>query len=204
MKKLVFTLSLVLGICFLASNCINNDDDYSGGGGGSFIVNIDSFTIEPAAFHQDSIFSFDGIEPLQAPLLEQVFFNCETIRNRYVSHTVLNRVYCSGSMAFARPPDQYYSGIGRLIVTSDKSIYTVDSVIPAGAEIVDLCIFEYRGHWREAKDFLKHVRRGSGLEFFSMRIPVALERPIDQQFTLTFVHDNGDSVSAISPRIVAR
>lgn len=191
---------LMLGICLLTYNC-------------SFVfpsspteVSIDSFSIELAAYDPEKPISFDSVDVTDTPFLEEIFFNSGAIRNKY-GHIPLRKVPSFGGAAYARQ-EQFVSAVANLVITSDKDIYFTDSLIEAGTNLLHRCSFN-RGvtglnSWNTGDDFVEWVKRGEELEPFTMRISTPLKSPIDQHFTFTFTHIDGEMVSATSPRVVAR
>jgi len=190
----------MLGICVLTYNC-------------SYIspsspteVNIDSFSINLTAFDLEKDISFDSIDVVDTPILEEVFFNSKTIRSSYGQLPI--KVQPSfASAAYARR-EQFVSGIANLAITSNKDIHFKDSLITAGTNLLNRCSFYIGSYhvnpWATAEEFLRRTKSGEELEPFTMRISTPLNEPIDQNFTFTFTHKNGEMVSAVSPRVLAQ
>jgi len=208
MKKLIFTLFLLLGICLLTFNCGNNDDVYYGDGSSDWsALNVDSFSISLSATDEESSVSFDTILPGDTLLMKHLNFHSQTIRDIYVNRSIRNVKRHFVGAAYAEDPlPEPNSGVVDILISCDSAIYTSDSMIQAGVDITPLFLFRHAfgsEKWGDSQSFFKGLRNRSRLEYFTMKFPVKLEKAIDQKFTFTLVHINGDSTTAQSPRVVA-
>lgn len=201
----------MLGICFIAFNCGTNDDDYYGGpsdGGGPSTINIDSFSIYLSSGDDEDSVSFDTILPNDTLLMEKLNFHSQTIRDIHVSRPIQNNKHYFAGAAYAEQHlPQPYTGVVDIYISCDSAVYTSDSIIQAGTNLSSLFVFQHpwgSGKWGDSQDFFKDLRNQDRLESFTMKFPVKLRRTLDQKFTFILIHMNGDSTSAISPRVVAR
>lgn len=211
MKKLVTTLFLIMGICFLASNCIN-DDDFRGSGSSTetYAMVVDSFSVWLSAINQKDTIAFDSVLMGDTVSMQQIYFHINVLQEleKYAEVHKMRQNFGFAEVYAEAPPQVIrLDGVTDILISSNKEIHTEFVSFEAGADLKSLfrCKLPTGDPtWQSVEEYVKYGLEIEGIQDLSMQLSTPLRKGIYQDFTFTLVNPFGDSLSALSTRVVAR
>lgn len=211
MKRLVLVGMALFGICFLAMQCTNDDsadDDFHGGEWHREEYVVDSLLITLIDENEQELF-FDSTQYVPEKRMRDVLFEIRFLELTFLAQ---ENFHTRGLFeAIAIPAPNYFLLLQDLEITSDKDIISADTTYTAGTDLSPSFEYAFRamppsGVWDADSVFLGRIMDGQGYELYGIyaKLPIELHETVDQTFTVTITGPNGEKVSAVSPRVLAK